>query len=308
MKHFIFGICLFFSSILSHAQTTSLVVGNAPGGLVDSSARIVADFLTSKGNKTIVVNKPGAGQVLAANYVAGQKPSDKNILLGTMSNTVLAAIDKTTGSQFDENTFVPVGFIGISPFILIADKKQISSTNLKDFMQEFTKNHAKINFGSTGRFSDLAMKEVMKQTQKPINIVPYKSGSDLLMAVAGGHIQVGLLDLGTALPFIKEDKVIALATTTKNRVSAIPQVMSVHELVKDYMFLGAFLAIFASPGTSIEEAENLNSLLLELNRTPEYKERLDKLFLVNQNMNQKEFSNFYKKQITNFKYLTEQNK
>lgn len=301
MKSFFIGIISFLINLTCMAQTTTIVVGAGAGGLTDMAARTVADFLTHKGNKTLVINKPGAGQVIAANFVATQKPADKTLLLGTMSNTVIAPIDKATGAQFDENTLVPVGFIGISPFILVANKNQIASKNFKDFLNEYSDNHNKINFGISGTFSGMAIQDALKSTKKPINLVPYKTSTDILLAVISGSIQVGLIDLGTVYQSLKDNKIVALATTTKTRVSVIPEVISIHELVKDYMFLGAFLAIFASPGTSLEVAESLNSQLLELHRTPEFKERLDKLFLESQPMNQKEFSNFYKKQISNFK-------
>lgn len=291
----IISLLLVLSTLTANAQNITIVAGAGPGGITDMQARTVADFLNQKGYKTIVLNKSGANQTLASNYVANQVGDHKTLLLGSASNTAIRDAER------NETDLIPIGYVGFTNFVFVVNKDQVKSRTLKDFFNEFIDNNQKINFASAGPLFNYALEDMLKHTNITPTIIMYKSNAHTLNDLTPGHIQAGFVDLGTSMELIKEGKLIPLAVISKNRSKHLPNVPTVNEIVKDFSALGGWFGLFSPMGVSEEHIKFYNNILFEMLQQPEYRERFENFYIQTQYMNLKEFTEFYKGQIIQFR-------
>ena len=290
-----------FLSQAQNSQTISIIAGAGPGGVTDMQARAVSDFFNSKGLKSIVVNKSGANQLIASNYVANQVGDSKTLLLGSMSNTAIPIAEKSDLAQFDENTLTPIGYVGFTNFVFVVNKDKIKSRTLTEFLNEFSADHEKINFGTPGPLLTYAMRDIVKSTKKPPTFIQYKSTPQILFDVLSGNIQAGLVDVSTAMQHIREDKVVALGVVSRSRSKTLPQIPAIREVIKDFELVGGWFGLFAPPGVSADVVAEYSRLLNEMHKSPDYQERFEKMSIQQQSMSSREFSAFYKDQIAQFR-------
>ena len=222
----------FLAPIAAHAQTDAypskpitLVVPNPPGGLVDTSARLVSEPLARVTGQSVVVdNKPGGSGNLAYSNVARSAKDGYTVLVSYsgyhIANPIL--MDKLPWELKD---LTPVGLITVATNV-IAVHPSVPANNLKEFIAWAKQNPGKINYASQGNgsVSHIGTEIFKQQTGIEMTHVPYKGSGQAIQDVLAGQVQVFITTPPSVMGHVLNGKLKALAVTGKTRHPQLPQV------------------------------------------------------------------------------------
>ena len=254
----------------------SLVVPNPPGGLVDTSARLVGDSLAKVTGQTVVVeNKPGASGNLAYQMVA-YGARDGHTLLVSYSGYHIAnpiLMDKLPWSLKD---LTPVGLVTVATNV-IAVHPSVPANNLKEFIAYAKANPDKLNYASQGNgsVSHIGTEIFKLQTGAQMTHVPYKGSGQAIADVLAGQVQVFITTPPSVMQHVQAGKLKALAVTGKNRHPGMPQVPTVAEAGLSNFELESWVAIYAPAGTPAAVVQKLSAELKRAMELPETRQRAD---------------------------------
>jgi tripartite-type tricarboxylate transporter receptor subunit TctC len=220
----------------SHAQTypnkpVRLLVGFAPGGGVDVSARIVAAKLSELwGQPMIIDSRAGAGGTIATD-MAAKAPADGYSMLfcGIWSHGVAPSLYKHL--PYDHyRDFAPVSMVGTTPNVLVVNPA-VPVKSVSEFIAYTKANNGKIIIASPGVGSSPHMTLELFRLTTGIEIVhvPYKGGAPALTDLLGGHIPAMFDNMSTQLSVMKAGRSRALAVTSPKRSAHLPDVPTMRE-------------------------------------------------------------------------------
>ena len=229
----------FATSLLSgpaHAQTNAaakpvrMIVGLAPGGLTDQSARIIAPKLSELLGATVIVeNRTGAGGAIAAEYVAKSAPDGSVIMMGFDGTLVTAP---ALGPQpYDVlRDLTAISKIADSP-LLITGAPNLTTRNFKELMALIKSQPGKWDYGTAGVGSTghLVAEQLKQAAGLHLVHIPYRGGGQVIADVMAGQLPLMLAGAPASQSQIKGGKAIGLATTGAQRLSILPEVPTVRE-------------------------------------------------------------------------------
>lgn len=206
-----------------------IIVGFAPGGSNDIVARTLAQELTARLNRPVIVeNKPGAGGALGADLAAQSDPDGSTLLLVSSTFTMNSSIMKL---NYDPNkSFVPVAMLGMGPSV-IAVNSNFPANTIGEFIDYSKRNPGKVNFGSAGvaSFQHFALELLKSRSGANFDIVHYKGGGPALVDLAAGHIQGSIGSFIQMQNFLSNGQIKLLAVAGPKRISIIPKVPTLIE-------------------------------------------------------------------------------
>jgi len=276
----VLAIALSFS--VAYAQTFPehpivLVVPNPPGGLVDTSARLLSEPLTRViGQPVIVDNKPGASGNTAYQYVAKAKPDGYTLLISYSGYHVgnPALMDKLPWDPIKD--FSPIALLTVSTNV-IAVHPSVPVNNLKEFIAYAKANPGKLNYASQGNGSVSHIgTEIFKQiTGVEMVHVPYKGSGPAVQDVLAGQVQVFITTPPSVMQHVQSGKLKALAVTGKTRHPGMPNVPTTAEAGLPTFQLESWVALYAPAGTPAPVITKLTDSVKASLSLPEVKERAD---------------------------------
>ena len=258
------------------SRTLSLVVPNPPGGLVDTSARIVAEPLAAALGKPVVVeNKDGGSGNIAYQYVARAKP-DGYTLLVSYSAYHVGNPNLTANLPWAPKDFVPVGLVTVSSNV-IAVHPSIKATNVTEFVAEVKNSPGRFNYASqgVGSLSHLGTEVFKQQTGAALFHVPYRGSGAAIQDVLAGNVQVFITTPPSVMGHVQSGKLKALAVTSPKRHPMLPDVPTTAEAGLPGYQLESWVALFAPAGTPQPYIDRLNAALNEISASPEMAALLD---------------------------------
>jgi tripartite-type tricarboxylate transporter receptor subunit TctC len=208
-----------------------LVVGFAPGGSTDVTARIVAERLsTALGQQMLVDNRTGAGGNIGADIVAKSSPDGYTVLLATTG--VMAFNDylyaKLPYDAFRD--FAPVTQIGSLPLILTVPAS-LPAKNVRELVALAKAQPGKYSFGSSGVGGATHVTAELFKALAAIDIVhvPYKGSGQMMADLVGGQVQIAFDQISSSIGFVKSGKLRALGITTAKRSDLLPELPTIAE-------------------------------------------------------------------------------
>lgn len=243
------ALCALFSQGLS-AQTfpdraVRIIAPNPPGGPNDMVARLIGQKLSELwGEPVIIENKVGAGGNIGTAFVAKAKPDGYTLLINT--STIAANMRLFVNPGYDlEKDFVGINNIGAAPNIILTN----TSSPIKS-MRDLIDNpkFQKINYGSPGIGSTahLSLDYFFKVNgQNDAVHIGYKGAGPALTALMGGEIDLASTAMPPAVPFVKAQKLTALAVTGSKRSPSLPNVPTLSEQGIQGMDLYTWIGLFA---------------------------------------------------------------
>jgi tripartite-type tricarboxylate transporter receptor subunit TctC len=232
------------------SKPVRLLVGAPPGGPSDFMARLFSDAADASFDQNFVVeNRPGASGTLAAE-AAARADADGHTLLIAGQGSVLVAPYILPRVNFKPSSFVPVTMLGAGGFVL-AVHASLPVSSLGDLMGLIRARPGSVSFGSGGIGSSghLCSELFAQLSQGKMLHVPYKGDGQAVNDLVGGQIEMMFTAPNVAMPHVKAGKLRALAVTTRERMTAFPDVPTVHEAgLQDFEYLGWTIA-FAPAGT-----------------------------------------------------------
>src|SRR5919201_6327973 len=259
-----FLFALFCSSALAQYPTKPIrvIVPFTPGGSADISARVVGAKLAERLQQPVVVeNHAGGGGVLALEMLKNA-PAD-GYTLGVMANS--NATKPATIANLPWNLERDFAYIAVTvdaTMVLVGNPQRISAANLRELTALLRSGDRKYSYASCGVASTqhFAMEKYRYYTKATAVHVPYKGCAVATPDVASGHIELALVTLSNALPYIRAGKLRAYGVTTSERNPAAPDVPTFRESgipeLKDYE-QGAWYGFGAPAGTPAPIIERL---------------------------------------------------
>jgi len=252
-----------------------LLVGFPAGSSPDLTARALAEPLSrALGQPVVVENKVGAGGNIAADALA--KASDGHTL-GLMINgnmTVAGLLNPKLG--YDPlKDFAPVSLIGTAPLLLAAPAGSPGESPAQ-WLEQARQAGSQLSYGSpgVGTVAHLGMELLKAKTGLAAVHVPYPGNPQTINAMLGGQVQLALLPPGLAMAQVKAGKLRAIGLTSSGRSTIAPEVPSLAELgVKNYQ-LEIWNAVAAPARMPAAHVQQLASLISEIVRGPEMRQRL----------------------------------
>src|SRR3546814_218769 len=236
-----------------------LVVGFAPGGGTDITARTLAKFMEEELGQTVtVLNKPGASGAIGLSYVGRAKPDGYTVAMTNMPGLVSLPIERKPGFTLDSFTYLANLVRDPSAFSVAMDSPYKS---MKDLVEKARVNPEQISYGSTGVGTDdhLALVLFEDATGAELNHVPYNGAGPLRNAVLGGHTDVGGMNLGEAMPYSGKNLRI-LGQASEKRSPLAPDVPTFKEQGIDLVFASE-RGLVGPAGMPAEVTERLRGAL-----------------------------------------------
>jgi tripartite-type tricarboxylate transporter receptor subunit TctC len=240
-----------------------LVVGYAPGGSVDTVARIVSDVLAARLGATMVVeNQSGAAGAVATQRVVDSAADGYTLLVGSSNELATTGLVNPTQKYDPQKDLAPIALIGTAPLLLVTSL-HTNVKNLQDFFEQVKRNPGK-SYGSSGigSMQHFAGELIKQRAAVVMTHVPYRSTSTLTTDLIGGALDFAGLSPTAAAPFIQGGRIVPLGVTSAGRWPALPQVPALgeHPLLKGYELSGWF-ALVAPRNLPADIAQRVRSAM-----------------------------------------------
>ena len=247
-----------------------------PGGLVDTSARLVGDSLAKvMGQSVVIENKPGGSGNLAYQMVA-RGARDGYTLLVSYSGYHIANPILMDKLPWELKDLTPVGLVTVATNV-IAVHPSVPANNLREFIAYAKANPDRLNYASQGNgsVSHIGTEIFKMQTGTQLTHVPYKGSGQAIADVLAGQVQVFITTPPSVMQHVQAGKLKALAVTGKTRHPGMPQVPTVAEAGLSNFELESWVAIYAPAGTPAPVLQKLSADLKRAMELPETRQRAD---------------------------------
>ena len=256
-----------------------LVVPFTPGGVTDTSGRIVAEQLSRRlGQQVIVDNKPGASGNIGTQMVAVAEPDGYTLVLafdGTM------VINPHVFEKVPFNTvrdFAPVGKIGDAVLILVSNPG-VTAKTLREVIALSKTQASGLSYGTsgTGGTPHIGGELLKQRTGANLVHIPYKGGGQAMTDVLGGNIPLVYTAVAGAMQHVKSGKLNAVAVSSAQRLKSLPDVPTFIESGVADFDISSWVGILAPAKTPKAVLDRLNSELNAVLADPDVRERLSGL-------------------------------
>ncbi len=241
-------------------QPIKVVVTQAAGGTPDIVARMVTDRLSrALGQQVIVENRPGAANVIGAQYVA-RSPADGYTLLFATAASLITNVFTVKALSYDPpKDFTTISRVAKGPFFVVAHP-DVPANDLKELLALARQKPGELNFATDGprNFSGLIAAWLNKNAGVDIKQVPYSTMPQGVQDVMAGRVQLAILAIPTAAPLVAAGKLKALAVSSEQRAPGYESVPPIAETLPGFDFYGWF-AFSAPTGTPKPVIDRLNT-------------------------------------------------
>jgi tripartite-type tricarboxylate transporter receptor subunit TctC len=259
-------------------QTIRIIVPLAPGGLIDTVARLVQPRLEKALGRTVIVeNRPGASGIVGTDVVAKAAPDGHTLLMVASSHPVVPATNPKVPYDIARD-FAAIVRVTQNPFFFVVNSKVPAGT-LQEFVALAKKSPGKYNYGTPGAAGQNHLVTALFSHRAGISLqhVPYRGGGPAMVSLIAGEIEFAVLSPVVALPHIQSGAIRALATGGRERDTQFPQVPTVAESGYPGFEAVQWVGLLATGGTPKPVIDRLNA---EVNRAladPTFAERFVKV-------------------------------
>ena len=257
------------------AKSVRMIVAFPPGGPTDIIARAIAQKLSEQlGQQFVIDNKPGAGGNIGADLAAKAAPDGYTVFYNTSAIVIGPALyGKVSYDTLKD--FAPVVLAAAVPMVLVVNPTLPVKT-VKEFVDYAKTKPGQLNYSSsgTGTITHLASAMIASQTGIQMQHIAYKGSAPGLVDLAAGQTQSMTDTINTALPYIRDGRLRAIAVTSLKRSSVLPEVPSLHEAGLTGFDAAAWQGIVVPAGTPVEIISRLNAEVNKVLALPDVRAKL----------------------------------
>ncbi|HEY4075038.1 MAG TPA: tripartite tricarboxylate transporter substrate binding protein [Herbaspirillum sp.] len=254
-----------------------IIVPYPPGGSVDTMARILGEKLQRKwGQPVIVENRGGAGGNIGAELVWRSAPDGYTLLFAASGPYAInKALYGTLG--YEPEKLTPISVVSISHMVLIAHPRP-GLESLQQMIAYAKANPGKLTYASSGKGTISHLTAEIFKTAAGIKMthVPYKGSGPAMVDILAGNVDLGFVELSSALPYVRSDKVRALGVSSEKRKPVMPDVPAIAEVLPGFVS-STWFGMAAAPKTPMDIANKLSSAVAEALKQPAVVERFNGL-------------------------------
>jgi tripartite-type tricarboxylate transporter receptor subunit TctC len=270
---------------LAGAQTypskpVRVVIPYPPGGGAEAAARLLSLHLTQALGQSFVIDPKPGGNTLIGTEMVAKAPADGYTLLFTGGSTMSVQPFVFAGKlPYDPlNDFAPISMVSRFPFFVVVPAS-LPAKSLAEFVAFAKAKPGQVAYASngTGALAHLGTEMLSRGTGIDMLHVPYKGFGPALPDLLSGRVSLMMADWVVVAPHIKEGKLRALAVTSRERWSSVPDVPTVAELAIPGYAVDVWFALYAPKGTPTEIVARLNAETRKYLASPEAKAAYEKL-------------------------------
>jgi len=286
-------------------KPVSIIVAYAPGGQGDTFARLVSERLTSVYKQTVLVdNKPGVSGTVGTRLAVKARNDGYTLFLGQTGEIAVNRVLMKDLGYDPLKEMIPVVLIGNAPLVLLAPV-DAPYNSLSELLQQARAkpgefSYASVGAGTPGHLAAVALSVGAKPNMEN---VPYKGVGPLMADLMGNRIQMFFSSASAAVPQIKGGKLKALAVTTPQRMTSLPQVPTVAEVAIPGFSYSLWGGLFAPADTPAAVVQSLNKEVNAILASPDIRARFEADNLSVPRNTPAEFADYVRNEAVKFEKL-----
>lgn len=277
------------------SRPITLVSPYAAGGATEIFARLLSeDFGAIIGQPLIIEQKAGASGTIGARFVAASKPDGYTLLANTSQHVMYEGMYRKL--PFDPvKDFRPVGILGSSPILIVVAEGSPYRT-FKDLLDAAKTKNITYASGALGSLPHLTGERVASLAKVKMTHVPFSGNAPAVTSTLGGHVDVMYSTAPSVITQIKGGKMRALAVSTIERMSELPDVPTVAESGMPGFDVTAWYAVWAPKDTPADVVRTLNDALRAASTKPETRKRMADASVTPSSLTAEQFAKFTEKE------------
>lgn len=254
----------------------TIVVPFPPGGSADTVSRLVGSRLSElMGQPVVIDNKPGAGTVVGATYVARAQADGYTLLISSGSTFTANPAIRPKLAYDAVKSFDPIAIVGRIPLIVLANPS-VPVNNVKEFAAAIKATPDKFAYASfgSGTTSHFTAEIVLQAVGAKLLHIPYRGSAPAMSDLIGGRVPFSVDTVTAAIPQIKAGKVKAIGVTTAKRSSQLPDVPTFAEAGYPDVNADTWIMLVAPKGTPAAVRSQLEKALASIAAAPDMQKAL----------------------------------